>query len=191
MLVSRTKFMWVTLGCAMRHFMPEGYPIGFTVANSDSRLTFQEMAAHRAVVLVPWEHALMAFFEYYSMAVPLLMPDAQWSYRLVFDAEGNLGSTTEIYTDINPRCEASRGCSGDRHPSPPFQFGTLASRRYWYQYSSFAQFPHIHRFSSIADMLQKLVTISLPQTSSSMKEFNELTLVRSSAFWRRAARTLL
>ena len=59
LLVSRTKFLWVTLGCALRRFMDETYPIKFTVANSDSKLSFKEMAAHRAVVLIPWEHALM------------------------------------------------------------------------------------------------------------------------------------
>lgn len=34
------------------------------------------------------------------MAIPLLMPDASWSYRLIFDAEGNLGSTLPIYRDV-------------------------------------------------------------------------------------------
>ena len=59
LLVSRTKFLWVALGCALRRFMDETYPIKFTVANSDSKLSFKEMAAHRAVVIIPWEHALM------------------------------------------------------------------------------------------------------------------------------------
>jgi len=191
MLVSRTKFMWVTLGCAMRHFMPEGYPVSFTVANSDSKLGFREMAAHRAVVLVPWEHALMAFYEFYSMSIPLLMPDAHWAYRLVFDADGNLGSTTSQYLDVSPRCDAVQGCSGARHPLAPFKFESFESRRYWYQYSSFAQFPHIHKFSSVADLLQKLVTLDLGPTSAAMKSFNDVTLLRSTAFWRGAARKML
>lgn len=191
LLVSRTKFMWVTLGCATKHFMSDGYPIRFTVANSDSKLTFREMASHRAVVLVPWEHALMSFFEFYSMNVPLLMPDANWAYRLVFDADGNLGSTTAAYLDVDPRCDVGRGCGEQRHPFPPFKFESFESRRYWYQYASFAQFPHIHKFSSIADLLQKLVTIDLGPTTAAMKSFNDVTFVRSTAAWRLAAQRLL
>ena len=188
MLVSRTKFMWVTLGCALRRFMDDMYPMKFTVANSDSKFSFSEMAAHRAVVLIPWEHALMAFFEFYSMSIPLLMPDAPWSYRLIFDAEGNLGCTLPLYVDVSPACES--GCD-NVHPYPPFAFSSFKSRRYWYQYSSFAQFPHIQRFSSIPDLLLQLVQLNLAGISAAMKGFNDESLLRSVAFWRSAARKIL
>lgn len=190
LLVSRTKFLWVTLGCALRRFMDETYPIKFTVANSDSKLSFKEMAAHRAVVLIPWEHALMAFFEFYSMSIPLLMPDASWSYRLIFDAEGNLGSTLPLYWDVSPECDSQVGCN-PTHPYQPFAFQTFQSRRYWYQYSSFAQFPHIHRFTSIAELLDRLVRVDLAETSAAMRAFNQQSLLRSAAFWRTAGRRLL
>ncbi|CAJ1453562.1 unnamed protein product, partial [Effrenium voratum] len=167
MLVSRTKFLWVTLDCALRLFLDDSYPIKFTIANSDSKLPFREMAAHRAVVLMPWEHALMAFFEFYSMGVPLLMPDADWSYRLIFDAEGNLGSTLPIYWDVSPSC-GPHSCDS-LHPYPPFAFGSFESRRYWYQYSSFAQFPHIQRFSSIPELLRQLLHLDLMAVSAAMK----------------------
>lgn len=188
LLVSRTKFMWVTLGCALRRFMDDTYPIKFTVANSDSKFSFSEMAAHRAVVLIPWEHALMAFFEFYSMSIPLLMPDASWSYRLIFDAEGNLGCTIPLYSDVSPACPS--GCD-PIHPYQPFAFASFESRRYWYQYSSFAQFPHIQRFTSISDLLQQLLQLNLAGVSASMKAFNDETLMRSMAFWRTAARQIL
>jgi len=190
MLVSRTKFLWVTLRCAMRHFMTPGYPVSFSVANSDSSYTFHEMASYRAVVLVPWEHALMAFFEFYSMAVPLLMPDAPWAYRLVFDAEANLGSTTAQYLDVDPACDPVLGCGTTKHPHPPFAFTSLESRSYWYQYTSFAQFPHSRTFSSIPDLLVKLINLDIIQTSALMKAFNDYTFVRSAAFWHNAARRL-
>lgn len=190
LLVSRTKFLWVTLGCALRRFMDETYPIKFTVANSDSKLSFKEMAAHRAVVIIPWEHALMAFFEFYSMSIPLLMPDASWSYRLIFDAEGNLGSTLPLYWDVSPECDSQVGCN-PTHPYQPFAFQTFQSRRYWYQYSSFAQFPHIHRFTSIAELLDRLVRVDLAETSAAMRAFNQQSLLRSAAFWRTAGRRLL
>merc|ERR1712216_175389 len=127
------------------------------------------------------------FFEFYSMAVPLLMPEASWTYRLIFDAEGNLGSTTKQYWDVSPDCSLDQGCSRVKHPYPPFAFAPLESRRYWYQYASFAQFPHVHRFASITDLLEKLLSVDLVQTSSLMKAFNDRTLVSSTAFWRLAA----
>ena len=189
LLVSRTKFLWVTFGCALRRFMGDSYPIKFTVANSDSKFSFREMAAHRSVVIIPWEHALMAFFEFYAMSIPLLMPEASWSYRLIFDAEGNLGSTLPLYWDVSPQCDHQVGCN-PTHPYQPFAFMTLQSRRYWYQYSSFAQFPHIQRFSSIADLLERLLQVDLAQVSAAMRAFNQQTLLRSVAFWRSAGRRL-
>lgn len=191
LLVSRTKFMWVTFGCALRQFMPHDYPLTFTVANTDSRLSYQDMASHRATVLVPWEHALMSFFEFYSMAMPLFMPNRAWAYRLVFDAEGNLGSTTSQYVDVSPACDASQGCAAKPHPHPPFEFTTLASRSYWYDYSSFAQFPHINSFSSIPELLHMLVAVDLTKASAAMKAFNDQTFVRSTAFWREASVRML
>lgn len=191
LLFSRTKFLWVTASCAIRHYTPNAYPISFTIANTDSKLSFNEIASFRIAVMLPWEHALMAFFELYSMAVPILMPDAAWSYRLVFDNEGNLGSTTSEYWDVSPDCDRSRGCVGSHHAYPPFAFASLESRRYWYPYSSFAQFPHVHRFASFPDMLGKLLDINVAETSASMKVFNDRTFVHSAAFWREAAVRML
>ncbi|CAE8584728.1 unnamed protein product [Polarella glacialis] len=64
-------------------------------------------------------------------------------YRLVFDADGNLGSTTSVYKDISVQCDQEAGCDPVRHPYPPFAFASFESRRYWYQYTSFVQFPHV------------------------------------------------
>merc|ERR1719323_2094985 len=103
------------------------------------------------------------------MAVPLLMPQREWAYRLVFDAEGNLGSTSEGYQDTSPRCDSGHGCSEEvHHPSPPFLFTTLESRQYWYRCSSFDQFPHVHRFASLPDLLRQLPAIDLGATSAAM-----------------------
>eukprot|EP00927_Polykrikos_kofoidii_P057170 TRINITY_DN51284_c0_g1_i1.p1 TRINITY_DN51284_c0_g1~~TRINITY_DN51284_c0_g1_i1.p1 ORF type:complete len:686 (-),score=77.98 TRINITY_DN51284_c0_g1_i1:194-2251(-) len=192
LVASRTKFNWVTLGCALRRFAPDGYPFTFEILNSDSKLTFKELSSRRAAVLVPWEHALMAFFEFYSMGVPLFMPDAPWAYRLLFDSEGNLGSTKRLYEDVTPGCDVAVGCTVTRpHPFSPFDLDPLESRRYWYQYSSLAQWPHVHRFSSLAKLLELLYVVDTSRTSALMKDFNDRTFVQSVAFWRRATYRLL
>ena len=41
-----------------------------------------------------------AFFEFYSMAVPLLMPSRDWALRLVFDAEASFVSVFSSELDI-------------------------------------------------------------------------------------------
>eukprot|EP00929_Paragymnodinium_shiwhaense_P071072 TRINITY_DN36104_c0_g1_i1.p1 TRINITY_DN36104_c0_g1~~TRINITY_DN36104_c0_g1_i1.p1 ORF type:complete len:744 (+),score=161.80 TRINITY_DN36104_c0_g1_i1:90-2321(+) len=193
LLVSRTKFYWVTMGCALKHFTPVDYPVKFVVLNSDSKMPFKELASHRAAVLVPWEHALMAFFEFYSMGVPLLLPDTPWAYRLLFDDEGNLGSTTSQYYDVAPECDLQSGCLKKErpHPSPPFAFASLESRRYWYQYSSLVQWPFVYRFASLPHLLELLLTADLAHTSASMRSFNDRTLVQSIAFWREATTKLV
>lgn len=67
-LVSRTKFQWVTMQCLLRRMISKDkLPLEFEVLNTDSKKTFSELAAFSAVVLVPWEAALMAFYEFYSM----------------------------------------------------------------------------------------------------------------------------
>ena len=55
------------------------------------QLILKELAEYTATVVFPWEHALMSFYEYYSMNMPLLFPVQEWCLRLVFHAEGNLG----------------------------------------------------------------------------------------------------
>ena len=67
----------------------------------------------------------------------------------------------------------------------------LAQLRYWYQYSSFVQFPHVVTFSSIPDLLHKLVTVDVVETSAQMKDFNDRSFVTSVAFWQGAALKLL
>merc|ERR1711879_234697 len=66
--VSRTKFQWVTMECLLKRMIAQdSLPLSFETLNTLSSKSFNELAAFTAVVLVPWEAALMAFYEYYSM----------------------------------------------------------------------------------------------------------------------------
>ena len=53
-------------------------PIHFDILNTDSRKSFRELAEYTGTVIFPWEHALMSFYEAYSMGMPLFLPHFEW-----------------------------------------------------------------------------------------------------------------
>merc|ERR1712216_136675 len=55
--------------------------------------------------------------------------------------------------------------------------------RYWYQYSDFARFPGLQRFSNVAELLCMSMTLDGQAISEKMRRHNEKTLVHSASFW--------
>ena len=129
LVVARTRFLWVTFDCALQQLRDPGYPLKFVVSNSNTSFSFDYMSSVHSVVLLPWEHALMAFYEFYSMNVPILLPTLEWTRRLIFLPGSNLASTSQtLYQTFAPGCptECAQAPSGIRnvsqHPSLPSAF---------------------------------------------------------------------
>lgn len=96
-------FLYSTARCAIDRFMqgmPE-YPITFRFMEEDESLPYKEVGTHKAITLIPWDHALMTFYEIYSARIPLLMPAPEWMYRFLYQ-RGQLSVGERMYQSIMP-----------------------------------------------------------------------------------------
>merc|ERR1719387_3213273 len=98
-------FMFQAFRCAVGHFVdkfeaPGGYPINL-VWMGDEAITYKDIASFRATVLLPWDHALMTYYELYSMEMPLLLPAKEWMLRFVY-MRGQLSVGEPMYQSIAP-----------------------------------------------------------------------------------------
>eukprot|EP00928_Gymnodinium_smaydae_P090055 TRINITY_DN73906_c0_g1_i1.p1 TRINITY_DN73906_c0_g1~~TRINITY_DN73906_c0_g1_i1.p1 ORF type:complete len:835 (+),score=90.29 TRINITY_DN73906_c0_g1_i1:78-2507(+) len=96
-------FVYSTTRCAMIRFL-QGMPdlqVSFRFLEESENLPYKEVAQHRAVALFPWDHALMTFYELYSAGIPLLLPQAEWMYRFLYQ-RGQLSVGERMYQSIRP-----------------------------------------------------------------------------------------
>ncbi|CAE7867731.1 unnamed protein product [Symbiodinium microadriaticum] len=96
-------FAYATLRCAMFRFL-EGfgqYPLKFYFLEGSESVPYAKAVSFRAIAMLPHDHALMSFYELYSTATPLLLPSAEWMYRLLY-MRGQLSVGERWYQSIMP-----------------------------------------------------------------------------------------
>lgn len=105
------------------------------------------------------------------------------------------------------RAKPSRAESEPWHPYTPFQMSTRDSNdwtrmrkgtwwlrrgvrfdamRYWYQFSDFARFPGLQRFSNLPELLCMARDLDLQGVAREMERYNQETLHHSALFWTNA-----
>eukprot|EP00930_Biecheleria_cincta_P100925 TRINITY_DN92543_c0_g1_i1.p1 TRINITY_DN92543_c0_g1~~TRINITY_DN92543_c0_g1_i1.p1 ORF type:complete len:527 (-),score=77.20 TRINITY_DN92543_c0_g1_i1:33-1514(-) len=311
-------FSYATNRCAMLHFLSANkVSVDFHFMDESDNLPYSEVVNFKAVTLIPWDHALMTFYELYSANIPLLMPSAEWMYRLLYQ-RGQLSVGERLYQAIMPdhtppfvefaesesyrekagppspdvglsSAKAARGVAEDVltrglqsqdldearqylkaalelmqdmryflavaenkthedsytsfgvirrftttakeskldrparprpptdhtdpwHPFTPFQMSPVDANdytrmrrgtwwlrrgvrfdamRYWYQFSDFARFPGIVRFSNLPDLICRSQTLDVHAASEEMRRYNEKSLVHSVTFWTYSVAVLL
>lgn len=96
-------FLYTTSRCTLARFLQgtPDYPINFRWVEDDESIPYQDVAQYKAVVLFPWDHALMTFYELYSAGMPLLLPSADMMYRLLYQ-RGQLSVGERMYRSIRP-----------------------------------------------------------------------------------------
>lgn len=127
-------FAYATLRCALYRFL-EGipqYPLNFYFLEGTESVPYKKAASFRAVALLPQDHALMSFFELYSANVPLLMPSAEWMYRLLY-MRGQLSVGERWYQSIMPGheppfCEFEEVDANTTSGTPTAAWGVSAAK---------------------------------------------------------------
>lgn len=102
-------FSYVATRCAMAHFTAANPQLetAFRFMDEGESLSYAEIGAFKAVALIPWDHALMTFYELYSAGIPLLMPGAEWMYRLLYQ-RGQLSVGERMYQASMPGYEGPK-----------------------------------------------------------------------------------
>jgi len=96
-------FVYVSLRCTFMRFLQgiPDHPITYKFVEETESLAYAQIAQYRAVALLPWDHALMTFYELYSAGIPILLPSAEWMYRLLYQ-RGQLSVGERMYQSVMP-----------------------------------------------------------------------------------------
>eukprot|EP00392_Amoebophrya_sp_AT5.2_P005464 g5473.t1 len=134
----------------------------FGPQHGSKRLTHSDMSSRFfAVVLYPYDVSLMLFYELYSAGVPLFLPARKLLHYYVFrglHAYKSHHFVDEEVVGASPSTSSSRGDQDSLYPISPF-FASLEAEQwyrgseYWAKFTDFYQFPHIARFSTVAELL--------------------------------------
>ncbi len=143
-------------------------------------LTYHEMANNFfAVVVYPYDVSLMIFYEYYSMGVPLFVPEKQ--YLHFFILRGLHAYATHHFVD-------TRNNGTNLYPVSPF-FASLDAEQwyqgasYWTRYCDFYQFPHLQRFHSANELMLKLDVLDATEVSMNMRTWTDVNFGASLRAW--------
>lgn len=128
-------FIYQTSQCAILRFLDgmTSYPINFRFVDESESIEYREASQFKAVVLLPWDHALMTFYELYSAGMPLLMPAAEWMYRFLYQ-RGQLSVGERMYQAVMPghtppHVEFAEAESFKERPGPPTPAAGMGSAK--------------------------------------------------------------
>merc|ERR1712100_337625 len=94
---------YATTLCAITKFLQSSvqYHLSFKFFEENEHMPYSIAVEYKAIALLPWDHALMTFYELYSTCTPMLLPRAEWMYRLLFQ-RGQLAVGEQIYKSTKP-----------------------------------------------------------------------------------------
>lgn len=136
--------------------------------------TYEDLAAHPAMVILPYQVSFMSLFEAYRMAIPLFVPAPELLTRWHLSL-GVLFERTWATVEGAPQASSMlrkhpRSTSRMKHdPNNEFSFDAILE---WVQLADFYQWPHITRFHSFEDLMHKLDEADLPAISRKMQQHN-------------------
>ena len=168
------------LHCLLRAFKPASYPFNFW-SKADTDRTIKTFMTFRAVALFPHDFALMTFYEFYAMGVPLFMPSHLSKYLFPFSASVPL-------LDWTPARIAKQA---GRPPYSPLSLTSSAALEYWSSSIDFFALPGIQHFDSIASLLRMLPSSDFESMSSRMKENRRVRVESGAPFWSAVAASAL
>jgi len=124
---------------------------------------YRDLAAHPAMVLLPYMTATISFCEFYRMNIPLFFPSldliVQW------EIEHKLLSARLYWPDV-PEPE---------DPPNPFSPNKqdAESAKYWLKHAQWLTYKHIIYFDDWDDLFLKLYTTDLVEASAKMEQHNQ------------------
>eukprot|EP00698_Gefionella_okellyi_P007975 TRINITY_DN1954_c0_g1_i1.p1 TRINITY_DN1954_c0_g1~~TRINITY_DN1954_c0_g1_i1.p1 ORF type:complete len:365 (+),score=43.45 TRINITY_DN1954_c0_g1_i1:541-1635(+) len=136
-----------------------------------ARYQFSDLAAHPAVVVVPYQVSLISLIEYYAMGLPLFVP----SRKLLKNWHLEQGVLTELTWDRVRQGKPAAGSPLPKHPRctlnenfDPNNELDPNSLDFWLQFADFYQWPHIQTWSSFEELVNKLSSVDLGDVSRRM-----------------------
>ena len=147
-------------------------PFRFATAKSlYGRYELQQIGDHRAIVLLPYAVLSYGITELYALGIPIFVPSIDFliQLKLVYDRTllDNFYCGTHLkFTDLPSQH------SNSHHPYSPEDRESTAAMTHWLQFADYYQLPHIERFVSWEDLIEKLSNTDFRKVNQRMFEEN-------------------
>lgn len=181
--------------------MPKDYPL--KVLRTLDYLSFEQMASHRAAILVPFGNVMqMALKELTNMRLPTLLPDARFLARQPFSwwLDRFAGPTSFLTVEERLRMTFPPLPTGFVRPHPfPFLVPNLFpgpeklyATLYWIRFLDYFHIPGLIHFESVPRLLELMLDDRLLRRASrELGNFTQSNRALSRAFWRDGVARLL
>ena len=133
---------------------------------------FSDLAAHPAVVYIPYQVSMISLTEQYRMNIPLFFPTLDLLAKWHVEHGVVRQRTWAAYREQRSSRSVLRGVVGSDVPDPNDDVDEAAVR-HWLRYADFYQWPHIIYYESVEDLVDKMVTVDLDEISRRMREYNK------------------
>lgn len=146
---------------------------------------YADLAAHPAMVILPYQVSFMSLFEAYRMAIPMFVPTpellAHWHVTWGVLFERTWATVAGGPRDASPVRQHPRSRSRMKHdPNGELSYDAILE---WIQLADFYQWPHITTFDSFVDLQHKLDRADLRAISLSMQRYNAELLQQVQKQW--------
>ncbi|CAE8673448.1 unnamed protein product [Polarella glacialis] len=175
----------------LRRFGP---PAAVAVAFQRSYLPVDDIMAHDASLLVPWDNDVMSFYELYHAAMPLLIPSqtlmSKWLPAVRWGSL-ELDKISSYRLACFSRAEPSSAASAPWVDQSTLSLALETGAYSWIGASDYYRFPHILHFSSVAGLVAKLRGTDLVALGVAMRASSRQIRSQSLVFHRSLLSQLL
>jgi hypothetical protein len=146
------------------------------------RYEYSELAAHPAVVHLPYQVSVMSFYEQYRMGVPIFVPSLElltrWHMEFLFVSERGWFMKRKLGLSVIERHRSQNDLGRDAagyHPEcrhtdcDPYDDYSYAAVRHWLSLAEYYQYPHVLTFNTWEELIYKLRTTNLRAVSADMR----------------------
>ena len=142
-----------------------------TAKNLYGHYELQQIADHRAIVLLPYAVLSYGITELYALGIPIFIPSIEFLVQLKLVSDRTLLDDSYCgkhlkFTDLPNQHPRSN------HPHSPEDRESIAAMNYWLQFADYYQWPHIQRFVSWEDLIDKLSKTDFSKVHQRMFEEN-------------------
>jgi hypothetical protein len=135
------------------------------------RYELEQLANHRAVVLLPYAVLSYGITELYALGIPIFVPSIEFIVKLKLIHDRTL--IDNYY--CGPQLKFSdmpRQHPNSNHPYSPEDIVSTEGITYWLQFADYYQLPHIRTFASWENLIEKLSIADFSTINKQMYEEN-------------------
>lgn len=131
----------------------------------------QQIADHRAIVLLPYAVLSYGMTELYALGIPIFVPSIEFLVQLKLVSDRTLLDDFYCGKDLK-FSDLPNQHPRSTHPHSPEDRDSIAAMNYWLQFADYYQWPHIQRFVSWGDLIDKLSKTDFGKVHQRMFEEN-------------------